>query len=299
MSDDNLTRTQAFNMLRLNRKSLAGVDYNPRNITPVAAKRLRDNLDNVGLVSPITVNHRTVANGWHKDEYVILSGHQRVTAIDTLEQRDTYDMDVAVVELGDNEEIAQNIFLNNREAQGEYDLARLEVVMEDILTCGMTAADMGFDTITLGDMFPNLVGNAPETGVNTGGGAGADKDVAEAMTGKKKGKKAKAPASAPTTGDDGAAGTQGQTPAANASEGTAAGQQSGTANDPAGAYHAKAAADPNEGKADDHVIFVFRDQKHANEFRDLIGSVPGERYFKGDQLIGWLNRMSQLASRAK
>lgn len=119
--------------ITLKRSQISLADYNPRRITAEARKLLKKNLETVGLMGGIIYN-KTTGN--------LVSGHQRLTLLDKDNKykpaqdgkppQNDYDIEVTQVELSIEDEKKQNIFLNNPQAQGEFDKDKLKVVMEDI-----------------------------------------------------------------------------------------------------------------------------------------------------------------------
>ena len=118
-----MSQFEKFEVTLVSRKQLHGAPYNPRVITPEAKRRLRETIERVGLLGPITVNRLT----WN-----VVGGHQRLAILDALEGTDTYSLDVALVDLSEQEEREQNLFLNNEQAQGSWDLPMLRQVMTDV-----------------------------------------------------------------------------------------------------------------------------------------------------------------------
>ena len=113
---------QKFEMRQFSRKALTGCDYNPRKIDESAKKKLRNNLNTVGLLQPLVVNIRDARNR-------IISGHKRIEILDQLEQRDDYLLDCAVVDLDDKTEKEQVVFFNNEQAMGSYDTDLLNLLI--------------------------------------------------------------------------------------------------------------------------------------------------------------------------
>jgi len=113
-SDKNteLSKFQKFETAIINRKDIKKAEYNPRKISDEAKKKLRVNIEKVGLLDTIVVNKNTMN---------IVSGHQRIGILDTLERKKDYNLTVAMVDLTEKEEKEQNIFFNNPKSQGEYD----------------------------------------------------------------------------------------------------------------------------------------------------------------------------------
>lgn len=141
-----LTRFAAFQPDAVPRDQIKNAPYNPRKIAESARKRLRANIEKVGLIEPII---------WNKRTGFVVGGHQRLKALDALEVTPNYLVPVAVVDLDERTEKAQNVFLNNGEAQGEWDLGVLGDLLKDI----REPEDAGFDA---GDLY-QLFGTNPVT----------------------------------------------------------------------------------------------------------------------------------------
>lgn len=88
-------------MRSINRSKLKEAAYNPRHIDEEAKRRLRNVIKANGLVRPIVVNERTMH---------IVSGHQRIAILDSLERRKDYELDVAFVDMDEKVEREQNVF---------------------------------------------------------------------------------------------------------------------------------------------------------------------------------------------
>jgi hypothetical protein len=130
-----LSKFQKFSVTQVHRSSIQNAPYNPRTISEKAKKKLRDNLKRVGLIEPII---------WNKTTGNIVGGHQRIASLDALERSDDYLLDVAQVEMDEKTEKEQNVFLNNGEAQGDWDLERLEsLYRKDKIDYENTGFDMG------------------------------------------------------------------------------------------------------------------------------------------------------------
>jgi len=119
---------------------------NPRRITDAAKKKIRDGFKSVGMLQPPIVNNTT---GY------LLSGHQRIAILDGLEHykpggAKDYMLDVAVVELGPEDELRMLAFLNNQDAMGTWDTDKLAGLALDQ---GIDMASMGFDKVSLEIMF--------------------------------------------------------------------------------------------------------------------------------------------------
>jgi len=90
----------------------------------------------------LVVNKRTMK---------LVSGHQRLKALDALEKKDDYMVRVEMVELTDKEEKEQNIFMNSATAQGEFDYAMLQEILPDIdyQAAGFDETDLNIIGVTL------------------------------------------------------------------------------------------------------------------------------------------------------
>lgn len=136
--DSNISKYQKFETRTISRSEIKNAEYNPRKITDSAKKKLRDNIKRVGLLDTIVVNKNTMN---------IVSGHQRVAILDSLERKKDYSLTVSIVDLTDKEEIEQNLFFNNSKAQGEYDTFALGELFEyndiDVDCTGFELSDLG------------------------------------------------------------------------------------------------------------------------------------------------------------
>jgi hypothetical protein len=174
------TRHQKFAIEEVSRTAITGAPYNPRQIDAHAAKKLRENIGKVGLLLPIIVNRRTGR---------VVSGHQRLTQLDTLEKGTDYKLKVAYVELTDKQEKEQNLFMNNSSAQGSWDTDMLSQMMKtgiDYTLAGFEASDL---SMMLDDWTPTAVEKkATSGGVEEDEVEAAAAKIAELKAARKKGK---------------------------------------------------------------------------------------------------------------
>jgi hypothetical protein len=139
------------------RSQIHGAPYNPRKIGRDAARRLRENIRKRKLHGALTVNERTVENGWPADEcgFYLVSGHQRIAALDTLEKWDPaksetdYTVRVSVGHWTPTEEREQNLHFNSPMAQGETDEVMLAAMFEGF---DLDVDAAGYDPIVLEDI---------------------------------------------------------------------------------------------------------------------------------------------------
>lgn len=95
--------------------------YNPRRpLSRPAYRKLKASLAEFGLVEPLIWNERT----GH-----VVGGHARLSILRELGYAT---VPVSVVNLDDERERALNVMLNNQEAQGRYDPAKLLDVLEGL-----------------------------------------------------------------------------------------------------------------------------------------------------------------------
>lgn len=99
---------------------LIAADYNPRKLAAKARAKLKRSLETFGLVEPLVWNRRTGR---------VVGGHQR---LGLLREMGVAEVPVSVVDLAESQEKALNVVLNNLEAQGRYDAAKLREVLVDL-----------------------------------------------------------------------------------------------------------------------------------------------------------------------
>ena len=124
---------EKYDIELVHRESLKNAPYKPMTISDTARRALKKNLSKIGLLAPIVWNRRT-GN--------IVSGHQRIRQLDALEKTSDYTLRVAVVDLDEKQEKEQNIFMNNNQVMGDFDLPALETLMKDQ---SLDVESMGFD----------------------------------------------------------------------------------------------------------------------------------------------------------
>lgn len=115
---DELKRTkyQRFRKAVVARSAIQGFPRNPRKITAEAKKRLEDNLRTRGEMGNIVVNEPTMQ---------VVSGHRRLAALDALEGKSDYGVEVNLVTLTEQEAAEQLLFMNNYHAQGDWDASMI------------------------------------------------------------------------------------------------------------------------------------------------------------------------------
>ena len=139
------TKLQKYEMATLKRSEILPHPKNPRQIDSKAQKTLFDKMGEVGLLQPLIVNKRT---GY------LLGGHQRLAVMDKHEKykdgKNDYELDVALVDLPEKDELAMLVFLNNPSAQGTW---QTDLLAEINLDFGVSFGDMGFDRLDVDLIF--------------------------------------------------------------------------------------------------------------------------------------------------
>jgi acylphosphatase len=139
-------KLEKYDIEVVKRSGIHGADYNPRQISKAARKKLKKWLEKHGLWCPLIVNKRTMN---------LVAGHQRIEAMDAILRNQYYDITVSIIDVDESEEVAGNVFLNNPAAQGEWDIMKLGDLHEAFPSLDFEA-DMGFETADLDIMFGGL-----------------------------------------------------------------------------------------------------------------------------------------------
>ncbi len=106
-----------------NVSELQPAPYNPRlELTrdDPHYRKLKRSIERFGLVEPLL---------WNKRTGFLVGGHQRLRVLKDLKIEK---VSVSVVDLPPEQEKALNIVLNNREAQSDWDLPQLALVLEEL-----------------------------------------------------------------------------------------------------------------------------------------------------------------------
>lgn len=129
-------------MQTLSRSQLKAAPYNPRQkLSRHKRQKLEKNLRSVGLLGPVI---------WNKRTGHVVGGHQRLEALDALEEGQDYELDVSVVDLAPEVEHPQNVFLNNPLVQGTWDME----LLGDLLRKNPGGVEAtGFDPMDVQVMF--------------------------------------------------------------------------------------------------------------------------------------------------
>lgn len=131
---------ERYEVIEIDREQIKNAPYNPRKIKAEAKKKLKENIEKVGLLAPIV---------WNKVTGNIVSGHQRISVLDSLSKTKDYKVTVAKVSLDEQTEKEQNIFMNNPSAQGEFDFS----LLQELYTDGIDFNLAGFDNAEIFRIF--------------------------------------------------------------------------------------------------------------------------------------------------
>jgi len=119
------TKHKSSESITIQRSEINLADYNPRKLSDVARKQLKANIKRLGIMGGIV---------WNEATGNLVSGHQRISILDEINgyPKNDYAITVEKVDLSDKEEKEQNIFLNSKSVQGEFDSDLMANIITDI-----------------------------------------------------------------------------------------------------------------------------------------------------------------------
>lgn len=129
---------------KIPRSQIKRAEYNPRIIDEESLKKLTKDIREHGLVTPLV---------WNKRTGVLVSGHQRLVAMDKIHRKKDYEVPVAVIDVDEKEEKQLNVQMNNPPLQGSWDLGALASLRDD----GISFDDMGFNKADIDFMYDGEV----------------------------------------------------------------------------------------------------------------------------------------------
>lgn len=129
---------------KIPRSQIKRAEYNPRIIDEESLKKLTKDIREHGLVTPLV---------WNKRTGVLVSGHQRLVAMDKIHRKKDYEVPVAVIDVDEKEEKQLNVQMNNPSLQGSWDLGALA----DLNADGISFDDMGFNKADIDFMYDGEV----------------------------------------------------------------------------------------------------------------------------------------------
>lgn len=111
-----MSHKEAYQIESIDRNTIAFADYNPRKLSKANRDKLKRSIKKYGVLQPFIINTRT-GN--------LVGGHQRLEILDEINGTLDYKITVAKIDVDEQEEVKINIVLNNQNAQGEFDPAKL------------------------------------------------------------------------------------------------------------------------------------------------------------------------------
>lgn len=123
--------------------------YNPRKSSEAAVRKLRASLEEFGLVEPLV---------WNELTNRVVGGHLRLRI---LKELGVAEVPVSVVRLTEAREKALNVILNNHEAQGRYDPAKLLTLLDELRELPEFELT-GFDSTVFGNLRMEPLAELPE-----------------------------------------------------------------------------------------------------------------------------------------
>jgi len=143
-------RIKQSESVEIKRSQIIFAKYNPRKKSEKVVKELIKNFKTKGFLGGVV---------WNETSGNLISGHKRVEALDIINKFDgtketEYFIRVEKCTLTEQEEKEQNIFMNSKDVQGEYDFEILSEMLPDI---DIQAAGISFETeeLILAE-FPNF-----------------------------------------------------------------------------------------------------------------------------------------------
>lgn len=128
-------------IVKIKRSQISLADYNPREITKDAKKRLQNGLEKFGLVSTLV---------WNKRTGTLVSGHQRLAIMDEKNGGGDYDITVSAVDLSPKEEAELNVQMNNVSMMGDFDIDKLNDMVKNL---DVDINNLGFSDYELDVLF--------------------------------------------------------------------------------------------------------------------------------------------------
>jgi hypothetical protein len=134
---------QTFEIETVKRSRIKEHPSNPRLMTAEARKKLERGLDKFGLLEPLIVNKRT----GH-----VLGGNQRLAWLDKKHSDKDYELQVAWCDIPEEKELTVVALLNQPNAQGDWDLDKLKIQIED---SKLDIELAGFERLDLEMFYPD------------------------------------------------------------------------------------------------------------------------------------------------
>jgi len=134
-------------------EQLKAAPYNPREISPEPLKRLAKLLDRHGFVDPIIAR---------RCDGLVIGGHQRLKANGLRRRPDSKVPVIFLEDVSDMRAKSINIALNNPQAQGRFDAAKLGRLLEELSQVEVDVPAMtGFVDYEIATMVETLCESGP------------------------------------------------------------------------------------------------------------------------------------------
>jgi hypothetical protein len=134
-----------YDVQEMGREQLASAAYNPRLISDAERSKLTAILKRHGTVQPVV---------WNKRTGTLVSGHQRISILDSIMGTKDYRLSVSVIDVDVHREKELNVALNNDQAMGSFSLDMLKSVFTDT---DVSVAGAGFSQSDMMQMFGETV----------------------------------------------------------------------------------------------------------------------------------------------
>lgn len=91
---------------------------------------------------------------WNRTTGHIVGGHQRLDALDSIMRTKNYELEVVAVEMPLKDEVRLNVVLNNADAQGVFDFAKIQELSNEFSLD--IESDFGFSPEVIDIQFPEV-----------------------------------------------------------------------------------------------------------------------------------------------
>lgn len=148
-----------MNISKIKLTEIKPAEYNPRYITDAEMKKLKNSIKTFGLANPIIINlkNNTIIGGHQRYEalvdMILSDGNLAETEFDLIEKGDIgfiFDVNNLSIESEDHEK-ALNIALNK--ISGDWDMEKLQLVLEDLDINGFDVNITGFDDTEINEVL--------------------------------------------------------------------------------------------------------------------------------------------------
>ena len=170
-----------MNISKIKLTEIKPAEYNPRKISKEEMQKLKNSIKTFGLTNPIIINlkNNTIIGGHQRYDalvdMILADGNLAEKEFDLIEKGDIgfiFDVDNLSIESEDHEK-ALNIALNK--ISGEWDLDKLQLVLEDLDMNDFDVSITGFDDVEISELM------VEDTDISEAEIFGFDDDVEEEL----------------------------------------------------------------------------------------------------------------------